>query len=158
MRWNLDTRRIRIKVKAASSMSSSDCIEGGVDWRTQRGHYDVRVVRVCRPGATEETDPGGDGRWEEPADWDTRTVLGVRAAAGSRVDDGNLQQLGYINAPQTHGAEIYRSTDGRSPSTASTTEYWFRVRTLYEDASRGTASVNRTPERCFNRGNLPWNC
>lgn len=143
MRWNLNTRRIKIKVKAASSLNTSTCIEGAVDWRTTSGHYDVRVVRVCRPGATEETDPGGDGRWQEPGNWDGRTVVGIRAATGSRISDSTLQQLGEIRAPQTPSGEIYGSSNGKSPSTSENKDHWSRVRTLYQDTSRGTVRSTR---------------
>lgn len=155
MRWNVSTRRIKIKVKAASSMSTDHCIEGAVDWKTNNGHhYDVRVVRVCRPGATEETDPGGDGRWEEPSDWDGRTVTQIRAATGSRISDSTLEQLGEIPAPQVSSAVIYASSSGKSPSTSTDKDFWARVRTLYEDGSKGTVSVNKTPEHCFGKGNI----
>lgn len=67
--WSKSNRRIRLKVAPNSNLSTSRCMDALLDWGTTGGHYDARVIRSCRPGRAEETDPGGDQSWSEPANW-----------------------------------------------------------------------------------------
>jgi hypothetical protein len=86
--WNKAEHKVRLRVFADSGMNTSRCIDAMVDWHVSDDqHYDARVVRVCQPGAAEETDPGGDGYWQEPSDWDGRSVDGLRVAAAYVMDD-----------------------------------------------------------------------
>jgi len=152
--WNKSTRKIRIVVSAAPGLSPNRCLDGAIDWQTTGGHYDVRVVRVRRPGYTEQTDPGGDHHWIEPGDWDSRTVTGIRSAAGMNITDS----YPFENKAEERwsSARPYQSTSHVAPRTAPDVDYWARVRTIYQAGH--TESHNKTPERCFGPGSWVWNC
>lgn len=156
--WDKGSRKIRIEVRAGNNMNTSRCIDGAVDWKTKSGHYDVRVVRVCRPGGTESTDPGGDGWWLEPSDWDGRTVVGMRVAGGILIGDTYPFANHNESLSQLSVGRPYQSTNHVAPRSGSNVDFWARIRTMYQDGQRGTASINKTPERCFGKGDLPWNC
>lgn len=158
MSWNRSTRKIRLKVFADVGMNPDNCMDAMADWHTTNGdHYDARVVRVCLPGGTEETDPGADGYWIEPSDWDGRPVDGLRIAGGYVMDDDYPFVIKWGSVlPESVSSSLYPATSGTPPRTPPSDDYWARVRTLYQDGH--VQSGNPTPEHCFGRGNLPWNC
>lgn len=65
--WSLSGKKLRLKVFPSNAMSTTRCMDALLDWNTEgTTHWDARVVRSCRPGTTEETDPGGNGSGPNP--------------------------------------------------------------------------------------------
>jgi len=115
-----------------------------VDWKVLqpvfgRNHYDSRVVRSCRPGFDEQTDPGGNGKWSEPNGWGGRTPQGLHRGFGYQLDDDSLN----VSATQQERFQDSGSADlpGRAPSTFG--QGAARIRTLYQNGSR--AACNPLP-------------
>jgi len=93
-RWSLSERQVRMTVNPTTSMSSDRCMDALLDWGTEgTGHWDSRILRSCQPGYAVETDPGGDGFWEEPNNnilhW--RDLGGIQKGWGYTIDDDSLE-------------------------------------------------------------------
>lgn len=127
--WSLTQRRIGLAVDPGSGMSNSRCMDAMLDWGTLSGHYDSRVVRSCRRGTGEETDPGGDGYWVEPVDWGGRTVTGIHKGFGYVINDSNLHIVSSERFSNTGTGGL----DASAPGTG--TQGWARVRTRYQNGS-----------------------
>ncbi len=129
--WNRSQKRLSLRVNTYT-MSSDRCIDSMLDWQTTGGHYDSRVVRVCRNNRFLDTDPGGDGYWSEPTDWGGRTITDMQKGWGAYIDDD------YINGNfPMYEAENF-SGAGSSPYSArprTCTDKWARMRTLYQSGN-----------------------
>lgn len=128
--WSLSGQKLRLKVFPGSGMSTSKCMDAFLDWGTEGDHYDGRVIRSCRPGTTEETDPGGNGFWSEPTDFAGAHVNGIQKGFGYMIDDGNLQVLTGAQRMANTGSG---SLDNYAPGTG--TQGYARVRTRYQDGT-----------------------
>ena len=105
MRWKQPSQRVRLWVTFAGNPNSTGgrCQDAAVDWNTNgTGHYDARVLRNCNPGHTEQTDPGGDGWWEEPNNFDGANVTQVQRVGSYVFEDGNLSNV--INGSNMYGS------------------------------------------------------
>lgn len=130
--WNLTAMKLRLKSSPEAGMSTARCMDAFLDWGTggsgeESGHYDGRIVRSCKPGTSEETDPGGNGTWEEPPSG--RNLVGIQKGWGYVIYDHNLAVI---------DAERFASTgtlgyDDPAPGTG--TQGYARVRTRYEDGT-----------------------
>jgi hypothetical protein len=154
--WNRTTRRIRLKVVFAGdpTESSTFCLESTVDWRVEDGsHFDPRVVRNCDPGSSVETDPGGDGYWVEPANWDFDThdspVNGVFRAWGVKVSDGPLAVLNSTHVFGPAPTPYAQNQDPPNHPPPTTGQFFAAVRTRYDDGSVVSSRETVDPERCW---------
>jgi len=138
-RWSQSDKTVRLHSSPANNMSSNRCMDVMVDWRIDqpfigRQHYDARVVRSCKPGVDEETDPGGDREWSEPSDWEGETPHGLQRGFGLIISDSSLdviarerfEDAGMVDAPQTQP-----STFGQGAT---------RVRTRYNNGNVGSCN------------------
>jgi hypothetical protein len=129
--WNVSTRKFRLMVTPGSGMSTDRCMDSMLDWQPSSGHYDSRVIRSCRPGHSNETDPGADGYWIEPSDWDGANVNDTNKGFGYIMDDdfvdGRFEIYDSEHFDNSGTGALYNSP----PRT--TTDCWARTRTLYED-------------------------
>lgn len=151
--WDTSSRKLYLGVTTSTGMLTTKCQDSMLDWRVTFGHYDARVVRVCQPGGHVYTDPGGDGYWEEPADWNgTAANGGMRAGGGYVIEDtyanGGFAPFNIKPYAGTFGGQLYPSNNGIAPRTGPP-DYFARVRTLYQDGH--TASWDPTPQTCFNQ-------
>ncbi len=148
--WNLTTRKMRITNYASTTMSKDRCHDMFLDWQeASNEHYDGRVVRVCLPGGSEETDKAGDGFWLEPANWSNRSINGIRVAAAYAIDDDTLDVVSGSRADlpdSDDGGRLWAGGNAGVPR-GDGTSYHARIRTLYQ--SGNTSSWNPTPERCY---------
>lgn len=138
MRWSQPDRKIRLAAKfAGDSDTAARCHDAAVDWFTNgTGHYDARVVRNCNPGGYVETDPGGDGFWKDPQDFDEADVTRVQRVGAYVFSDSNLSNI-VADDP------VY----GGTPSSAlATSNFSQRIRTLYDNGQ--VASHDHYPVRC----------
>lgn len=129
--WSVSGRKIRLSVLANSGMAASKCMDSMVDWYTNgTGHYDARVVRSCLPGGYIETDPGGDGYWNEfNTDWITRVINKIQRGYGYTIDDTNLAVLNFDHYNFGNLAGLQAAAPGTG------TQGYARVRTLYQNGS-----------------------
>ncbi len=102
-----------------------------LDWGTEGSgqHYDSRVVRSCRPYMSESTDPGGDGYWQEPADWGGAEMGGIQKGWGYVINDTTLNFVAWERMPDAGSGNLYPN----APATGA--QGWARVRTRYQDGS-----------------------
>lgn len=128
--WSQPLIKLGLAVYPTSNMSTDRCMDAMLDWDTRgTGHYDSRVVRSCRPGTSEQTDPGGDGYWQEDSgDWDQRSITGVQKGFGYMLLPA-MQIAGQERFPGSGTADLYRDPPGTG------TQGWARVRTRYQDGT-----------------------
>ena len=101
-----------------------------VDWANGSNHYDSRVVRSCRPGFSESTDPEVDGRWSEPAGT-FGGVTGMQKGWAYMIDDSSLVVVNYPGENFTDAG-----TGGyESPAPGTGTQGYARVRTRYNNGT-----------------------
>lgn len=147
--WDRPSRKMRMRIFADDGMSTDRCIDVTVDWRVEDGsHYDQRVLRNCDPGGYVDTDPGGDGYWREPSNWDTDThdspVVGVRTVAVYKIDDDDRSIVGNPAIVQG-SSNIY---GGRLPP-STFNDGWAEVRTRYQSGTIRSTRNDYKPERCW---------
>jgi hypothetical protein len=132
------------------------CIDVRVDWDTDGGHYDPRILRNCAQNATVVTDPtappnNGNGWWEEGwHDWDDaggietyyrgdidwrnpaygRNIQGMGEAGVFVIDDGSLKVQQELLWQGSSRITPIRRSNAATQNSGNT-----RVRTLYQDGS-----------------------
>lgn len=136
--WSQSNRTVRLHTMPNSGMSTSRCMDAMVDWKVKQpifghNHYDSRVVRSCKPGFDEETDPGGDGYWSEPSGWGGETPQGLQRGFGYIISDSTLEVLGSERFDDSGSLSLdpVPSTFGQGKA---------RVRTLYQDGHVGSCN------------------
>lgn len=142
MKWNVNQHKIRIWVRfgGPSGGTGNRCTDAVVDWNTNgTGHYDARVVRNCNPGGFIETDPGGDGFWQDPADFDEADVRRVQRVGSYDFTDHDLSHI--RNDKNRYGGPPDRALPSSSWSQ--------RIRTLYDNGT--VFSHYHGPVRCAGR-------
>lgn len=141
LRWTVPGEEIRLwaRFAATSTGSARYCHDAAVDWFTNgTGHYDARVIRNCNPGTTIETDPGGNGFWQEPNNYDEADVTRVQRAGSYAFPDDDLSNV--VQPENIHGG---------APSNAlATSNYSQRIRTMYDSGL--VQSFEHFPVRCSN--------
>lgn len=129
--WSKSGKKLRLKVSPNSAMSTGKCMDAMLDWGNNGNHYDARVVRSCRPGKSEETDPGADGYWQEPSG---TNPTHIQKGYGYMISDSTLTVLAEEPFNSVGGDDNYDV----APSTLS--QGYARIRTRYQDNSVGTCN------------------
>ncbi len=120
-KWSLANRQVRVKVHTGNGLNSGRCLDSFFDWETHgafAGHYDSRIVRDCYPGSNLESDPNGDGYWEEPSDWGSASVSGLNKGMGANYD---LTDGAYVSGGREYfqQSEYYPNIAGTCAWTAA---------------------------------------
>lgn len=145
--WNQPEEGVRLKVWADAAMSNDHCIDAFYDWRTSDGTYsDGRVIRVRKRGGNEETDPGGDLTWREEG-WQSRNPDGPQRAVSMLIDDDNYggRSGDYV---QKHTVPNIPGLVGVPNHPITRTDWFARVRTLYQDGSVDVSENSSKPYDC----------
>ncbi len=151
--WDKSTRKIRLSVYADADMSGDRCIDATYDWEPDDGHYDQRLVRNCDPGSMVETDPGGDGFWREPENWDSDTydspIVGTNRAYVLVIDDDDINYK-YAKK-QIFPEEGYVAPYGGNGLAPTVNQHKAAVRVRYDDGQVKTNRGDELPERCWDK-------
>lgn len=134
--WSVSARKLRLVSNPDSGMSSRRCMDAFIDWGTEgTGHYDGRIVRSCKPGTSESTDPAADGRWSEPPidPFHYRDLGGVQQGWGYTLDDSDLTIFRGVGSMEQFDDAGGAAPDERAAGTG--TQGYARVRTRYQDGS-----------------------
>lgn len=116
-------------------MLSTRCMDAFLDWRVVRAspHYDARLVRSCKPGTSEGTDPSGDGHWQEPP-YSTLPVAvareGMQRGYGWIIRDTDLSLVNRSPFPA-----VSPNLDAPTYAAGTGTQGHTRVRTRYENGT-----------------------
>ncbi|MGH3347865.1 MAG: hypothetical protein ACRDO4_12880 [Nocardioides sp.] len=115
-------------------------MDAQLDWRVTSGHYDLRIVRSCMPGGFNETDPTGNGYWEEPNGWTSGTNM--RRGYGYMIDD-DYGLFGW----DTFDIRMMAGTEGSAlqEPPPRTSDCKARTRTRYQDGHVEATPNNGAP-------------
>jgi hypothetical protein len=156
--WSKPDKRVRMFTETATNMDTDRCFDTKIDWHTGgEGHFDARVLRVCKPGVSVETDPTGNGYWEEDADaqdvasWNTRDINRVREVVSYAINDGNLDVVWNPDPEWSWKDPTDNGVYDHGTAPATNTSWWARVRTKYQDGSVDSSQDNARPYNCPNR-------
>lgn len=147
--WNQSAMKLRLVSAPDTGMPNSQCMDAYLDWEVKQppllghNHYDGRIIRSCRPGKYEETDPGGDGTWSEPttpSNWEGRQPLGMLRGWGYLIDDSSLEVLAAKEPFANSGTFTVAS-----PAPVTWNNGSARVRTRYQNNS--VKSCNPLPAK-----------
>lgn len=150
-------RKVRLAVRTGPKLPLGECHEASFDWRTTAGHYDQRTVRNCKPDGYVETDPGGDGYWQEPSGWDGRTIsqYGVWATGSLRIrENGKNKPATILEQFVTFGnrSNIYGAGTDRKPVSSvpgDKLQFSGALRVLLPSNKIQSNRVESAPESCL---------
>jgi hypothetical protein len=138
--WNMNQGKVRLVADTTTHMTVDECVDTIADWSTGgQGHYDARVVRTCRPlkpgdppNGYIQTDPDGDGYWQEP-NWFPGSYVKNMAKAGVALIDDD-----WVNKDVTFPLKAWAAFGGTlgfnyASRPRTCIDMYARVRTKYQD-------------------------